>query len=308
MSLDATKILSGGPKVYLAVYGTVITDAMLEQATIPLAQDEIQTITKSGTWTSGTYLLEVTYPDGTSETTATIALDATAATIKSALAALEHLTASDLTVTGGPLNTTAVVVTFGGNWADTAMPLIEVDTTSIVGGGTATAVHTQVGHLWVELPDPEGEFKETPLDETETYTAAFSMAPNGDITVKTGISKVSWVTNHTDIEAFNLGLDSDLLTTTAPGVGTVGFKKLTQVLTDANRPYYTLMTLQKGPNDLGWGQGAQYFRVKRKFVGERSSASGKKRTMQIEFSVFADENNDYECVRRFECSAAALSA
>ena len=131
-----------------APVGPVIT---LRNTGTAIAQNnnEVQTITPAGTWTSGTYTLEVTYANGTSETTAAIALTATAATIKTALAALNGLTDADLTVTGGPLNATGpvvpVVITFIGAYANTPMAMILINVTGIVGGGTATVAETTGG-------------------------------------------------------------------------------------------------------------------------------------------------------------------
>ena len=76
--------------------------------------DEVQTITASGTWTSGTYTLTVLGAE-----TGDIAIGAAAATIQTAIRAAVALDDPDydvttITVTGGPLSTTPVVVTFNG--------------------------------------------------------------------------------------------------------------------------------------------------------------------------------------------------
>lgn len=73
---------------------------------------EVQTLTKTGTWSAGTYTLTVL-----GVTTAPIAYNATAAQIQAAIRlAVGNSTvdyaAEDILVTGGPLSTTAVVVTF----------------------------------------------------------------------------------------------------------------------------------------------------------------------------------------------------
>ena len=77
--------------------------------------DEVQTLTKTGTWSGGTYTLTVL-----GQTTAAIAYDAVAATIQAAIRAAVALSDDEatrligdgITVTGGPLSTTPVVVTF----------------------------------------------------------------------------------------------------------------------------------------------------------------------------------------------------
>ncbi len=96
--------------------------------------DEVQTITITGTPTGGTFTLTFS-----GQTTAPIAYNATSAQVRTALLALSNLAASDITTaTGGPLPTTAVVVTFGGGYADTDVPAMTA--TSSLTGGTTPAV------------------------------------------------------------------------------------------------------------------------------------------------------------------------
>ncbi len=94
--------------------------------------DEVQTVTITGSPTGGTFTL--TY---SGQTTAAIAYNATAATVKSALADLSNLHAEDITVTGsagGPY-----VVTFGGGEVDGAN-VAPMTATGSLTGGTAPAV------------------------------------------------------------------------------------------------------------------------------------------------------------------------
>jgi hypothetical protein len=70
---------------------------------------EVQTITPT-TVTAGTFTL--TY---NGQTTANIAFNATAAVIQAALEALNNIVPGDIVAAGGPINTTAVTVTFYGN-------------------------------------------------------------------------------------------------------------------------------------------------------------------------------------------------
>lgn len=93
---------------------------------------EVQTITITGTPTSGDFTL--TY-DG--DETAAIPYNATAAQVKTALAALDTLDASDITVTGGPFPGTPVVVTFDLAHGDVAALTADDDGLS---GGTSPAV------------------------------------------------------------------------------------------------------------------------------------------------------------------------
>lgn len=94
--------------------------------------------TISSTATGGTFKLTL---DG--RQTDTIAFNATAAVVKTALAALSNIDTADLTVTGGPLPT-GVVVEFVGSWASEPVATMTVDNTAAT-GGTVTVAATQVG-------------------------------------------------------------------------------------------------------------------------------------------------------------------
>ncbi len=94
--------------------------------------DEVQTITEGG---SGLTSFTLTF-DG--ETTAAIPYNATAAQVKTALAGLDNVAASDITTTGGPLPGSPVVVTFAGNYNDTNVPQMTA-TASLTGGTSPTA-------------------------------------------------------------------------------------------------------------------------------------------------------------------------
>lgn len=92
------------------------------------AANEVQTLSTSGVPTGGTFTLSFL-----GQTTAPIAFDATAAAIKTALAALSNLDAADLTTAGGALPT-AVTITFGGRYAGGDVPTITADGSALTGG------------------------------------------------------------------------------------------------------------------------------------------------------------------------------
>jgi hypothetical protein len=103
--------------------------------------NEVQTLSKTGTVTSGTFTLT-----WEGDTTAAIAFDATAAQVKTALvAASPELATADVTATGGPLGGTPVVLTFTGSYAAQDVSLITADSTNLVGGGTYGVVETTKG-------------------------------------------------------------------------------------------------------------------------------------------------------------------
>jgi hypothetical protein len=99
---------------------------------------EAQTVTITGSPAGGTFTL--TY---SSETTAGIAYNATAAAVQSALEALPSLSAGDVTVTGGPGPGTPYVVTFGGRLAGQNVAQMTTSGAGLTGGTTpASAVTT----------------------------------------------------------------------------------------------------------------------------------------------------------------------
>lgn len=105
----------------------------------PYAPDtnETQTVTITGTPTGGTFTL--TY---SGQTTAAIAYNATAATVKTALEALSNIDVGDVTTAGGPFPGTAVTVTFVGQFLGVNVAQMTA-TGSLTGGSTpAVAVTT----------------------------------------------------------------------------------------------------------------------------------------------------------------------
>ncbi len=103
------------------------------------AVNEIQTIVPGGVVSGGTYTLTF---DG--QTTAPIAGGASASAVQAALEALSNLATGDVVVTGGPLTTGPLVLTFGGTLANVDVQQVTVDATGLTGtdptaiGSTAT--------------------------------------------------------------------------------------------------------------------------------------------------------------------------
>lgn len=93
---------------------------------------EVQTLTITGTPTGGTFTM--TYAG---QTTASIAYNATAATVQTALEALSNIGAGNVACAGGPLPGSAVTVTFTGELA--SKDVVLMTTTDSLTGGTAPA-------------------------------------------------------------------------------------------------------------------------------------------------------------------------
>jgi len=96
--------------------------------------NEVQTLTITGTPTGGTFTISY---DG--QTTATIAYNANAAAVQSALEALSNIEVGDVTCGGGALPGTPVTITFTGNLAGRNVSLMTADGAGLTGGSTPTA-------------------------------------------------------------------------------------------------------------------------------------------------------------------------
>jgi hypothetical protein len=97
------------------------------------ATKEVQTLTKGGTVSGGTFTLSFN-----GEVTTAIAYDAVAATVQAALNALTSITTvGGVVVTGGPLNTGAFSVTFNYGFDQ---PMLVSDVTNLTGAGAAVTV------------------------------------------------------------------------------------------------------------------------------------------------------------------------
>jgi hypothetical protein len=107
---------------------------------------EAQTITVTGAPTGGTFTITTS-----SGTTAAIPYNATAAQIKTALVALAGIDERDVTVTGGALPATPVVVTWTGKFQGAEQTLMTADDALLTGGTTpeVTIAKTTLATGWV---------------------------------------------------------------------------------------------------------------------------------------------------------------
>lgn len=108
------------------------------------AQNEIQTLTRDGVVTGGTFTLALTL-EGRTATTKPIAYNATASDIADALTAarMKWIQPGDVSVSGDW--GTAVAVTFQNRLGNANLPLMVVDNTLITGGGSILIAETQAG-------------------------------------------------------------------------------------------------------------------------------------------------------------------
>lgn len=106
-----------------------------ETVTAPV--NDVQTITSAAT--SGTFKLQ--FRD---QRTTALNFDATSAAIVAALVALTKVGAGGFTATGGPLNTTPVVLTAAAGLAGKELPVLQIVESTLAGGASSVA-HTTSG-------------------------------------------------------------------------------------------------------------------------------------------------------------------
>lgn len=99
--------------------------------------EEVQTLTEGG---SGLTSFTITF---SGQTTSSIDDDATAAEVQAALEALSNIAPGDVVVTGGPLGTGPMTVTFGGAYVNTNVA--QMTTTPTGGTGTVTVATATAG-------------------------------------------------------------------------------------------------------------------------------------------------------------------
>lgn len=98
-----------------------------------MSGNQVKSLTKTGTVTSGTFDIIVG-----GVTIAAVPYNVTASALTTLLEAAANIDPGDVSVTGGPLNTTPILVETRGRFAQQAVT-ITTDSTSIVGGGTIAA-------------------------------------------------------------------------------------------------------------------------------------------------------------------------
>ena len=146
--------------------------------------NDVQTLNASSA-TSGTFV--ITIPGAIQVNTAAIAWNATAAQIVAALnAAVQSLNgcaSASWTATGGPINTTNVVLTAAGTILNQPLPLLTINNGNLV-GGTVTVTHTTQGVQNGAIVNYNGTLVANPTTAaTATATGSDGTWVAGDYTV-----------------------------------------------------------------------------------------------------------------------------
>jgi hypothetical protein len=105
----------------------------------PFGVNAVQTLSLTG-FTGGTFILSYQ-----SQATPPLSFTSTASQVQTQLAALAGIGAGNVTVTGGPLNTSAITITFQGTLAGVYVPQLGLTTSLLVGAGTATQTVVNFG-------------------------------------------------------------------------------------------------------------------------------------------------------------------
>lgn len=126
--------------------GSMIGQLLTDGSSLTAGTAEVQTASKTGTVSSGTFAMTVM-----GETATALAYDISNANLLTALNALPNVDSGDITLGGGPLNTTPVTLTYAGRYASADIPLAVIDSTGLVGGGSYNIVQTTPGAALSEL-------------------------------------------------------------------------------------------------------------------------------------------------------------
>jgi hypothetical protein len=203
----AEGLIRGPARLIIAPIGVAFPSQLSQMINIATTSTgynpAVQSLTMAGTPTGGTFTLafEANY-------TAPIAYNATAAAIQAALNAIGTIAdAGGVTCTGGPVSTTAVVITFGANGSQPLL-LPTLSGNALVGATAPTAVvsSTQLGNGqfdvapgsgWSELGSTRSGVQiaknntEDQLDIDQIYGSILGVPNEHEMTVATQLAEVT---------------------------------------------------------------------------------------------------------------------
>lgn len=123
--------------------GTYTAGTVVGQVSTLTGANDVQTLTVTGTPTGGSLTV------GFGASTAVIAYNDTAANVQTTLRAVPEIGSDGVTVSGGPLPGTPIVVTFGGRAGNLPQPVFTIVANNLAGGTTPAGawVHTTTGRM-----------------------------------------------------------------------------------------------------------------------------------------------------------------
>jgi hypothetical protein len=168
--------------------------------------NEVQTISETGSPTAGTFTLTGTPPSGTSHTSVSIARNATAATVTSALAVSTMYGVGNVACTGGPLPA-LVTCTFQGAYASMPVSTMTFTRTGFVPSAATPVIGNPTNGAAAVLQDATVQLLKagSPVGSNKASGSTWS---TNSTTVTYGSSADLWGTTWTaaDLNATNFGL------------------------------------------------------------------------------------------------------
>ena len=166
----------------------------------------VQTIAETGSPTGGTFTISATPPSGSPTATGSIAYNASAATVQTAIQAVYG--AGNVTCTGGSLPATAVVCTFASSDANKVVNLMSLNSKCLTGGSSpnVTFAMTTAGSVGA-LEDNTVQLLQggSPVGSNKAVTTIYGTTSS---TVTYGSTSDLWGTTWTaaQVNASNFGL------------------------------------------------------------------------------------------------------
>jgi hypothetical protein len=124
----------------VSVSGSMVGKRTEDGVTLTAGTAEVQTMSKVSTVSGGTFTVSFM-----GETTSALAYNIINSALLTALEALPNIAPGDVTLGGGPINTTPVTITFAGQYASADVPLMIVDSALLTGGGSYSIAQTTPG-------------------------------------------------------------------------------------------------------------------------------------------------------------------
>lgn len=177
----------GGP--YTLSYGGTLVNTDLTEVTGTAGTNEIQTVAIDSATTGGTFKL--TY---STQQTGTIAWNADAAAVETALKALSNIAPGDVTVTGGDGPSTDWAVEFTGALAQTDVTAMTGDGSLLTGGSTTVTITTTTpGNSATVTPATIVAGNELTVSVVETQKGASKTVTISESQSASQESKYSWI-------------------------------------------------------------------------------------------------------------------
>jgi Tfp pilus assembly protein PilX len=170
--------------------------------------NEVQTISETGSPTAGTFTLTGTPPGGSSKTSASIARNATAATVQTALTASTMYGTGNVSCTGGPLPTTTVTCSFVGAYASMAVSTMTFTKSGFSPSGATVVIANPTGGAAATLQDGTVQLLKAGAPVGNNKAVASTWSTTTSTQVNYGTASDLWGTTWTaaDLNASNFGL------------------------------------------------------------------------------------------------------